>query len=273
MMALTPPDVVRGSLDEKQVDADLMPEHIKADFELLATEDQGSIFMSDIYLVPDAIPDGVYLKPDGTVICVWDRASVHVAPAPKKPVDMAAKLLEFSYRPEADGALQIKKDGLLTMRLSEDSHVSAGFGYLIEEENAFSAASEEGARAGDIEFTVQGEPPYYTVTAHYSDGTTQNIVPHLETMNEVGALLDRAGITWQLDRMTGIIEVDTGEEVLYFRPDYFVDALTKEEMAWYEENRDESGLAFRVYDANGDGLEDVEVYSAAGKQMVYRIGD
>jgi hypothetical protein len=56
-----------------------------------------------------------------------------------------------------------------------------------------------------------------------------------------------------------------------YKPGYFVSALTVNDTEFLAANKDARGVAFRFLDLNGNGLEDVIFYTAAGAQALYRV--
>lgn len=104
----------------------------------------------------------------------------------------------------------------------------------------------------------------YTIT--YRDGTQQAIQPFVAADGFVDSVRGR-GLSIAIARNTGVITVE-GQR---FRPDYFVDEHDAKSRAWWEAHKDASGIAYRIVDANADGIPDYEVHSAVGVQIAYRL--
>jgi hypothetical protein len=106
----------------------------------------------------------------------------------------------------------------------------------------------------------------YVYSLTYRDGTQQSVQPYFHDDAYVASLRGR-GIEVKVNRNNGVISAAGAS----FRPSYFVRALDASTREFWLARRDTSGLAYRGADLNGDGTSDIEVISATGVQVVYRL--
>ena len=80
-------------------------------------------------------------------------------------------------------------------------------------------------------------------------------------------------MSFNTSRSTGVVTVIDEEtnSVSEFRPDYFVTPLTDTDQSFLDVNADETGIAYRAIDVNGDGVLDFEAVSSSGVQVIYGL--
>ena len=213
--------------------------------------------VSKIALVPDSVPNGLSFLPNGNVLSVSDGIATTVTPAASDPVNFSSTLFgagagvnDVSFN--SNGSVDISTD---------DFSFSGSF--------AFDALNTGGSTSSEVSFTLPaGNPadPSYTYTVNYPNGSSQNILPFVAEDNFFDSL-SNFGFDVSANRSNGIISVEGAS----LKPDYFVTPLSPTDQTFLDANQDSSGVAYRVTDANGDGVTDYEVISASGVQIVYGV--
>lgn len=206
-------------------------------------------------VVASTFPEGIVMRPDGSVVITSQRIASVVVPASYDPINMFADLRSLgTVSVDATGNVTIVRPGVLYFSGTFD----------------FTGTITGGAPVASTSLTPSGggdaSNPNFVYTVTYRDGTRQTIQPFIAADNFVASVRGR-GLSIAIARNTGVITV----EGMRFRPDYFVDAHDTQSRAWWEAHKDADGLAYRLVDANGDGLPDYEVLSDTGVQVAYRL--
>jgi len=111
----------------------------------------------------------------------------------------------------------------------------------------------------------------------YKDGSTQSLAPAAGSLQGLLDLFKDVNVQFAIDRSTGVINLANGSSC--WKPDYTVRPffgiplpIAGTEWGEYIENRDAHGIYFKgVGDVNGDGLDDVEMWTGLGKQVIWQV--
>ena len=229
--------------------------------------DSGAIeaFVTDVAIVPDSVPEGVFIKPDGSAVIIEDGVAITLAPSP-------AELIEFVAAIESVG------EGEYTTTIRDNGAIALTdtlTGYVFNATFSFdSIVSAE--PVAETRFRLPGEgndpadPEEYQFSVTFEDGSTQSLLPMIAAPQFYDSL-SAQGFNIQTNRSTGVIITDRAR----FRPDYFSRPATSFEILFLNSNADESGVAYIPTDANGDGIEDfiviTRINGVATAQVVYRL--
>ena len=227
--------------------------------------DSGAIeaFVTDVAIVPDSVPEGVFIKPDGSAVIIEDGVAISVAPSP-------AELIEFVAAIESVG------EGEYTTTIRDNGAIALTdtlTGYVFNGTFSFdSIVSEEPVAETFFTFPEGNDPadPAYRFSVTFENGSTQPLLPMIAAPQFYDSL-SAQGFDIQTDRSTGVIITDRAR----FRPDYFSRPATSFEILFLNGNADEFGVAYIPTDANGDGIEDfiviTRINGVATAQVVYRL--
>ena len=211
--------------------------------------DLGTIkaFVTGVAIVPDSVPEGFFINPDGSAVSIADCVAISLAPSPADPIEFV-RGIESVGRGEYTTA--IRDNGILAL-----THTPSG--------DAFNATfafevigSSEPVAMTDFEPPEGNDPadPEYKFEVTFEDGSTQFLLPMMaapQFYDSVTAL----GFEMETDRSTGVISIDG----LRFRADYISWPATSFEIMFLNDNADEFGVAYIPTDANGDGITDFKV--------------
>ena len=229
--------------------------------------DSGAIeaFVTDVAIVPDSVPEGVFIRPDGSAVIIEDGVAISVAPSP-------AELIEFVAAIESVG------EGEYTTTLRDNGAIALTdtlTGYVFNATFSFdSIVSAEPVAETRFRLPAEGndpaDPEEYQFSVTFEDGSTQSLLPMIAAPQFYDSL-SAQGFNIQTDRSTGVIITDRAR----FRPYYFSRPATSFEILFLNSNADESGVAYIPTDANGDGIEDfiviTRINGVATAQVVYRL--
>lgn len=208
-----------------------------------------------VTLVPDAVPEGITILPDGSALSVANGVGIKVVPSPKDPVALVSAL-------EGTAEVSLKPNGGITMS-NGSSLFSGSFSFQ-------SAAGGTPSGSGKATFIIptgtDPADPDYSYSVEYPDGSRQKISPFVSDDNFFSSLETR-GLDYAAGRGSGVITINSGR----FRPDYFVTPLTAGDRDFLDANADASGIAYRAIQANGDGITDFQVFSPGGVQLLYGL--
>ena len=227
--------------------------------------DSGAIeaFVTDVAIVPDSVPEGVFIRPDGSAVIIEDGVAISVAPSP-------AELIEFVAAIESVG------EGEYTTTIRDNGAIALTdtlTGYVFNGTFSFdSIVSAEPVAETFFTFPQGNDPadPAYRFSVTFENGSTQPLLPMIAAPQFYDSL-SAQGFDIQTDRSTGVIITDRAR----FRPDYFSRPATSFEILFLNSNADASGVAYIPTDANGDGIEDfiviTRINGVATAQVVYQL--
>lgn len=213
-------------------------------------------FLIATSVVGEHIADGFITAADGGLIAVKDGVAGTYVPAPRDVNGLIVALEQagITVTIEADGSLYLVSD--------TGAKFSATFAFEDVATGVLGSAA--------VTFTpATGNPkdPGHKLRVTYSDGSVQSLVPYVAA-NDFYSSLVAQNIDVATDRATGII---TGPDGIRLRPDYFINNVTASDLTYLAANKDSYGIAYRVSDVDGDGVSDLEVITAEGKQTLYGL--
>ena len=219
--------------------------------------------VAKVAVVPPAVPEGVTVLPDGSALSVSDGVAVTIVPAPKDPIGLVSSL-----SPAVED-ITLETNGGITITSGDGETFSGTFNFDDAQASSTGTVDEVTVNTPD-----SGDPsdPDYIFSVDYPDGSRQTIAPFVADDNFFDSLGTR-GLTFDTSRSTGVVTVidEATNSSSQFRPDYFVTPLTDEDQAFLDANGDQTGMAYRAVDVNGDGILDFESISAAGVQVIYGL--
>ena len=227
--------------------------------------DSGAIeaFVTDVAIVPDSVPEGVFIRPDGSAVIIEDGVAISVAPSPAEPIEFVAAIESVG---EGEYTTTIRDNGAIAL-------TDTLTGYVFNATFSFdSIVSAEPVAETFFTFPQGNDPadPAYRFSVTFEDGSTQSLLPMIAAPQFYDSLSTQ-GFDIQTDRSTGVIITDRAR----FRPDYFSRPATSFEILFLNSNADASGMAYIPTDANGDGIEDfiviTRINGVATAQVVYRL--
>ena len=227
--------------------------------------DSGAIeaFVTDVAIVPDSVPEGVFIKPDGSAVIIEDGVAISVAPSPADPIEFVAAIESVG---EGEYTTTIRDNGAIAL-------TDTLTGYVFNGTFSFdSIVSAEPVAETFFTFPEGNDPadPAYRFSVTFENGSTQPLLPMIAAPQFYDSL-SAQGFDIQTDRSTGVIITDRAR----FRPDYFSRPATSFEILFLNGNADEFGVAYFPTDANGDGIEDfiviTRINGVATAQVVYRL--
>ena len=227
--------------------------------------DSGAIdaFVTDVAIVPDSVPEGVFIKPDGSAVIIEDGVAITLAPSPAEPIEFVAAIESVG---EGEYTTTIRDNGAIALTNTLTGDVfNATFSFD-------SIVSAEPVAETRFMFPQGNDPadPAYRFSVTFEDGSTQSLLPMIAAPQFYDSL-SAQGFDIQTNRSTGVIITDRAR----FRPDYFSRPATSFEILFLNGNADEFGVAYIPTDANGDGIEDfiviTRINGVATAQVVYRL--
>ena len=227
--------------------------------------DSGAIeaFVTDVAIVPDSVPEGVFIKPDGSAVIIEDGVAISVAPSPAEPIEFVAAIESVG---EGEYTTTIRDNGAIAL-------TDTLTGYVFNGTFSFdSIVSAEPVAETFFTFPEGNDPadPAYRFSVTFENGSTQPLLPMIAAPQFYDSL-SALGFDIQTDRSSGVIITDRAR----FRPDYFSRPATSFEILFLNGNADEFGVAYIPTDANGDGIEDfiviTRINGVATAQVVYRL--
>ena len=211
--------------------------------------DSGAIeaFVTDVAIVPDSVPEGVFIRPDGSAVIIEDCVAITLAPSPADPIEFVRAIESVGG---GEYTTAIRDNGILALTHTPSGDAfNATFAFDVigsgEPVAVTTFTSPEGNDPAD---------PEYKFEVTFEDGSTQFLLPMMaapQFYDSVTAL----GFEMETDRSTGVISIDG----LRFRADYISWPATSFEIMFLNDNADEFGVAYIPTDANGDGITDFKV--------------
>jgi hypothetical protein len=213
-------------------------------------------FLVESALVSSSIADGIIVDANGAAIAIKSNLASTYVPASRDLVGLVTAL------ENANLTVTIESDGSLNLVTPTGGRFAGTFGFTDVKKGTLTTAP--------VTFTQpSGDPKTtnYFYTVNYSDGSSQRVAPYVAAdgfYSSLSALKFRI----QTDRSTGVI---VGPGNIRYRPSYFVTPNTAADLVYHGSARDRFDISYRRVDANGDGLQDYEVITSSGKQLLYRM--
>ena len=219
-------------------------------------------FVTAIAIVPDSVPEGVFMIPDGSVLSIADGVAITLAPSPVAPIEFAAAIDVIGG---GEFTTAILANGVLVL-----SHTPTGIAFNAT--FAFDVSSGEPVAVTSFTAPEGNDPadPEHLFGVTFEEGSTQSIVPMIAAPQFYDSMA-AMGFEMETDRSTGVITINGSR----FRADYFSWPATRSEIQFLDSNADASGVAYIPTDANGDGIMDSKVITrindVATAQVVYQL--
>ncbi len=215
-----------------------------------------SASITGVKVVSNLVPPGVNALPDGRFIAVNNGYAIELS-------GTASNLLGFvAAASNATQGVSFRDNGSFSLNLGANERFSGVFGY--DNLAAFSST------CGAVTFQQPAgalNAPGYSFLAKCANGATQRIVPFVDA-SAFYDVLSAAKLTVTTDRNSGVITIATAGR---FKPSFFVSPLKTADQAYFDANKNASGIAFRSKDVNRDGKADFEVMTTTGVQVLYGI--
>ena len=220
-------------------------------------------FVTGVAIVPDSVPQGVFVSPDGSALIIADCVAISLAPSPADPVEFV-RAIELVGGGEF--ITTIRDNGALAL-----THAPSGDAINITFPFDVIGSGEPGTMTS---FTLpQGNDPVdpeYLIGVTFEDGSEQSLVPMIATpqfYDSVTAL----GLEMETDRSTGVITINGYR----FKAGYNSWPATSFEILYWNSSADAFGVAYIPTDANGDGVTDFNVVTlingVLAGQIVYQL--
>ena len=219
-------------------------------------------FVTAVAIVPDSVPEGVFMIPDGSVLSIADGVAITLAPSPVAPIEFAAAIDVIGG---GEFTTAILANGILVL-----SHTPTGVAFNAT--FAFDVSSGEPVAVTSFTAPEGNDPadPEHLFGVTFEEGSTQSIVPMIAAPQFYDSMA-AMGFEIQTDRSTGVVTINGAR----FRADYFSFPATSSEILFLNSNADASGVAYIPTDANGDGIMDSKVITringVATVQVLYRL--
>ena len=219
-------------------------------------------FVTAVAIVPDSVPEGVFITPDGSALSVADGVAITLAPSPVAPIEFAAAIDVIGG---GEFTTAILANGVLVL-----SHTPTGIAFNAT--FAFDVSSGEPVAVTSFTAPEGNDPadPEHLFGVTFEEGSTQSIVPMIAAPQFYDSMA-AMGFEMETDRSTGVITINGSR----FRADYFSWPATRSEIQFLDSNADASGVAYIPTDANGDGIMDSKVITrindVATMQFLYRL--
>ena len=229
------------------------------------TSDSGAIeaFVTDVAIVPDSVPEGVFIRPDGSGVIIEDCVAITLAPSPADPIEFVRFIESVGV---GEYTTAIRDNGILAL-----THTPTGDAFNATFAFDFIGSGEP---VEMTTYTLEGNDPAdseYKIEVTFEDGSTQFLLPMMAAPQFYDSMT-AMGFEMETDRSTGVISIDNGSR---FRADYFSWPAESFEILYLNGNADEFGVAYIPTDANGDGIDDYRVITridgVAVGQTLYRL--
>ena len=204
-------------------------------------------FVTGVSIVPDSVPEGFFISPDGSAVSIADGVAISLAPSPADPIEFVRAIESVGG---GEYTTAIRDNGILAL-----THTPSGDAFNATFAFDVIGSGEPGA-VTTFTRPEGNDPadPEYKFGVTFEDGSTQFLLPMMaapQFYDSVTAL----GFEMETDRSTGVISIDG----LRFRADYISWPATSFEILFLNGNADEFGVAYIPTDANGDGITDFKV--------------
>ena len=203
-------------------------------------------------IVPASVPKGLYYLRDGRLLVVSGRrVAIELAPVTSDLVGFTALVrgAGFNLRQRDDAAIEID--------LGAGNRFVGVFAY----DNIAAAVGACGA-GGLEEPTTAANSAQHAFVMTCANGARHRILPHVLSADFYDAV--NAGVS--TDRNTGFITVSGAGR---FKPSFFVAPPSAADTAYWQANKNSAGIALRVTDVNGDGINDYVLFTQDGVQPLF----
>lgn len=203
-------------------------------------------------IVPATVPKGLYYLRDGRLLVVSGRrVAIELAPVTSDLVGFTALVrgAGFNLRQRDDAAIEID--------LGAGNRFVGVFAY----DNIAAAVGACGA-GGLEEPTTAANSAQHAFVMTCANGARHRIQPHVLSADFYDAV--NAGVS--TDRNTGFITVSGAGR---FKPSFFVAPPSAADTAYWQANKNSAGIALRVTDVNGDGINDYVLFTQDGVQPLF----
>jgi len=227
------------------------------------------LYIQDARVVSNLIPEDLYSLPEGIFILVRNGIAGIITPASNDSVDtlLSIDALFDSVTKKPD--IKITNSGNIDISFSNGDKFYGAFGYGTTKKG------DGHFDAGTSSFEPHGTDPAteaYSVLVVYSDGSTQQIAPSLSALDQLILILDQlAAGSYTIDRSSGILTIFG---TMRFKPSYLIEPVTtNSEKTWFYNNdsnydiEEIEGIAWKTGDYNGDGIEDLEMWTLVVEQV------
>ena len=227
--------------------------------------DAGTIeaFVTAVAIVPDSVPEGVFITPDGSALSIADGVAISLAPSPADPIEFVRTIESVG---DGEYTTTIRGNGAIAL-----THTATGA--VFNATFAFDVIGSGEPVAMTTFTTPEGNDPAdpdYKFSVTFEDGSMQSILPMIASPQFYDSMT-AMGFEMQTDRSTGVISINGAR----FRADYISWPATSFEILFWSRNADASGVAYMPTDANGDGITDyiviTRINGVATGQIVYEL--
>lgn len=221
-----------------------------------------SLVISNIAIVKDYMPKGVFDLPNGNKLGVSDYYAIEFAPYPVFPLDFNAEVIKLGVKPllGLDGGLQVDTSSQTKMSLK------MGWSYLPK--NSFNSLTTTFSVIGGSDPSAEA----YSLMVTYDTGLSQMMPPSVMAMDLLTTIFDCLfPADYTIDNDTGVITIGT----MKIKPDYEFTAKTNMDLNAISAAGGivVNNSAFEIKDYNGDGKNDYGFYSnkPMGFQILYSV--
>ena len=232
----------------------------------LNTDSGISVMVPEVKVVPTALSDGVYKLLNGQINIVKNGLGLLLNPGPVDSINLAKTLLDvhksaYGETSSNNDVFSISPDGILSFDLN-GGKLSAAFGYSLNYKNSLSAET--------ISYELQGSDPTsqsYSLLLKYEDGSFQSLPPMVSELDLLEQELEKLfGNNYSIDRDTGIIDLGNYGKL---KADYYVAELTEADKSYFNANKDEIGIAWKVLDSNSTDVMLFQMITENSTQILY----
>ena len=226
-----------------------------------------TLMVPEVKIVPTALSDGIYKFPNGKINLVKNGLGLILSPGPASSINLAKSLLDIYKNTYGEPSVQseiyfISSDGILTFNMQGGQKLSATFGYSLNYKNSLST--------GTVSYEFQGNDPTsqsYSLLVKYDDGSFQSLPPMVSELDLFEQELTKYfGNNYNIDRDTGIIDLYGYGQL---KADYFVGVPTDNEKSYFNSNKDEIGVAWKVLEHTNPDIMLFQMITENSTQILY----
>ncbi len=231
-------------------------------------------------MVSSKLPEGIYLLSDGQFVTVLGNIAITGAPAFADSLTLINSLVDWGIN------FRILNDYRWTVDLGDNNPIVTGmigYGELALNANESSAngslerseiyeSEYEYSLPVDFKWQRDEENPAnkdYSLQVIFQNSLIQVIPPAIYALKKLTELMETSGIKYSINRNSGVIII---EDIWYFKPDYVLNKFNNaDDLKYWEDNKDDYGIAWKQGDFNQDGILDLEMYTSEGRQIIYEL--